>query len=147
MTRVIAWFAHNPVAANLLMFLCVAGGLAAIPMIQQKTFPDMTVEIVQISVPYLGAAPEEVEEGVCVRIEEEVHGLDGIERISSSAAEGRCGVTRRADRRVLDRSRSRGHQECGRWDHHLPGRDREAGDQPLFDPAQRLAACGLRSRR
>ncbi len=93
MTRMIGWFARNPVAANLLMFLCVAGGLAAIPIIQQKTFPDMTVEIVQISVPYLGAAPEEVEQGVCVRIEEEIHGIEGVEQIHSSAAEGRCGVT------------------------------------------------------
>ncbi len=93
MSRAIAWFAQNPVAANLLMFLCVAGGLAAIPTIHQKTFPDMEIDIVQITVPYLGAAPEEVEEGVCIRIEEEIHGIEGVERVTSSAAEGRCGVS------------------------------------------------------
>ncbi len=93
MGGVIGWFARNSVAANLVMFLCLAGGLAAISVIQQKTFPDMEVDIVQIGVPYLGAAPEEVEEGVCVRIEEEIHGIEGIERITSSAAEGNCGVT------------------------------------------------------
>jgi multidrug efflux pump subunit AcrB len=91
--RIIAWFAENAVAANLLMVLCVAGGLAAIPLIQQKTFPDINIEIVQVAVPYLGAAPEEVEEGVCIRIEEEIHGIEGVERVTSSAAEGACGVT------------------------------------------------------
>lgn len=93
MNAIIAWFARNTVAANLLMMLCVAGGLAAIPAIQQKTFPDINVEIIQIAVPYLGAAPEEVEEGVCIRIEEEIYGIEGVERITSSAAEGACGVT------------------------------------------------------
>jgi len=89
---IIAWFARNHVAANLLMFLIVAGGLAALPSIQQKPFPDIDFDIVNISVPYLGAAPEEVEEGVCVRIEEEIYGINGIERIRSTAAEGACNV-------------------------------------------------------
>ncbi len=93
MTRAIAWFAENHVAANLLMVLVVVAGLVALPSIQQKTFPDIDIDRVQIGVPYLGAAPEEVEEGVCVRIEEEIYGIEGIEEITSSAAEGACGVT------------------------------------------------------
>ncbi len=93
MKRAIAWFAENSVAANLLMGVLVVGGLASLPLIQQKTFPDIEVEVIQVGVTYLGAAPEEVEEGVCVRIEEEIQGIEGIERISSSAAEGACGVT------------------------------------------------------
>jgi len=91
--RAIAWFAENHVAANLLMVMLIAGGLVALPLIQQKTFPDIDVDMVQIGVRYLGAAPEEVEEGVCIRIEEEIHGIEGIEEITSSAAEGACGVT------------------------------------------------------
>ncbi len=93
MKRAVAWFAENPVAANLLMLLMVAGGLAALPAIQQKSFPDINVEVISIAVPYLGAAPEEVEEGVCVRIEEEIQGIDGIEKITSTASEGMCGVS------------------------------------------------------
>jgi multidrug efflux pump subunit AcrB len=89
----IAWFARNHVAANLLMFLVLIGGITALPSIQQKTFPDIDIEMIQIAVPYLGAAPEEVEQGVCIRIEEEVHGISGVERLTSSAAEGACGVT------------------------------------------------------
>jgi len=89
----IAWFARNHVAANLLMVIFVVGGLAALPSINQKSFPDFEVEMIQIGVPYPGAAPEEVELSVCVRIEEEIQGLEGIDRITSTASEGACGVT------------------------------------------------------
>jgi multidrug efflux pump subunit AcrB len=91
--RAIAWFAENHVAANLLMLLLVVGGLASLPRINQKSFPDINVEAISIGVPFLGATPEEVEEGVCVRIEEEIQGIEGIEEITSTAAEGSCGVT------------------------------------------------------
>jgi multidrug efflux pump subunit AcrB len=90
--RAIAWFVENPVAANLLMGLILVGGLVALPAIQQKTMPDMDIDIVQVSVEYLGAAPEEVESGVCIRIEEAVAGIEGIDRISSVATEGACHV-------------------------------------------------------
>jgi multidrug efflux pump subunit AcrB len=89
----IDWFARNHVAANLLLMLMVVGGAVALPSIQQKIFPDIDVDIISVWVPYLGAAPEEVEEGVCVRIEEEIQGVDGIDRILSNAAEGGCSVS------------------------------------------------------
>ena len=92
MNRIIAWFVDNPVAANLLMGVILVGGLAALPAIQQKTMPDMQVDIVEVSVEYLGAAPEEVETGVCIRIEEAIAGIEGIDRIASVATEGACGV-------------------------------------------------------
>lgn len=93
MKRAIAWFARNHVAANLLMALMLVGGIVSLPAIQQRAFPEIEVDRIAINVIYLGAAPEEVEQGVCVRIEEEIHGIDGIEEITSSAAEGACGVT------------------------------------------------------
>ncbi len=93
MKRIIAWFAENHVAANLVMLFILAAGLSSLPSINQKMFPDIEIEIITIAVPYLGAAPEEVEEGVCIRIEEEVQGVEGIDRIISNAAEGACGVT------------------------------------------------------
>ncbi len=92
MKRAIAWFATNSVAANLLMLLLVIGGYAVLPSINQKSFPDINVEVVQIGVAFLGATPEEVEEGVCIRIEEEIQGIEGIEKITSTATEGNCGV-------------------------------------------------------
>jgi multidrug efflux pump subunit AcrB len=92
LSRIIAWFVRNPVAANLLMLGLIGAGLAALPATALKAFPDIDVDIVTVSVAYLGATPEEVEESVCVRIEEEIDGIEGIEKISSTAAEGACAV-------------------------------------------------------
>ena len=92
MIRAIAWFARNHVAANLLMALLVIGGLTAVLRVEVKSFPDIEVPIITVGVTYLGAAPEEVEEGVCIRIEEEIQGITGIEKITSTAAEGACAV-------------------------------------------------------
>ena len=61
MKRAIAWFAENPVAANLMMAILVIGGLAAIPSIQQRSFPDIDIDVIRIGVPYLGAALENLD--------------------------------------------------------------------------------------
>jgi multidrug efflux pump subunit AcrB len=88
----IAWFVVNPVAANLLMWVLVVGGLGALVTLHQEEFPNIDVKMIQVMVPYLGAAPEEVEQGVCIRIEEAIEGTEGIEHITSSASEGVCSV-------------------------------------------------------
>ena len=92
MHRAIAWFSHNIVAANLLMTILVIGGVMALFSVHQEEFPNIEFEMVSISVPYLGAAPEEAELGVCVRIEEAIEGVEGIEKILSTASEGACAV-------------------------------------------------------
>ncbi len=92
MQKLIAWFAHNNVAANLLMMILVVGGLIALPSVHQEEFPTLDVDAVQIKVAYLGAAPAEVESAVCIRIEEAIEGTEGIDRISSDASEGICSV-------------------------------------------------------
>jgi multidrug efflux pump subunit AcrB len=89
----IAWFARNPVAANLLMVVIVFGGLLSYGSIRMAMFPDFESNAVQVSVPYRGAAPQEVEEGVVVRIEEAVADLQGIKTIRSLAREGLGQVT------------------------------------------------------
>ena len=93
MKPIIAWFAKNHVAANLLMVLIIISGLLSIPQIPKKFFPDIEIPYVFVSVPYLGAAPEEVERGVCMRIEERLEGIEGIDKISSYSSEGMCTVT------------------------------------------------------
>ena len=92
MKTAIAWFARNRVAANLLMFVFIFGGLSSVLSIPQKPFPDINIDMISVGIAYPGAAPEEVEEGVCVRIEEEIAGVDGIEEIRSTSLEGSCGV-------------------------------------------------------
>ena len=98
MNGMIAWFAKNSVAANLLMgFIIVSGGIA-IFTINTEVFPEMQLDRISVQVPYLGAAPEEVEEAVCVRIEEAIQGIDGIKQITSTASEGMASVMIELDR-------------------------------------------------
>ena len=93
MNSILSWFAKNPVAANLIMVLIVASGLLTFSGIKQEVFPEFSSDLISVTVPYLGAAPEEVEEAVCVRIEEEIQSLEGIKRITSRASEGLGTVT------------------------------------------------------
>ena len=88
MNGLINWFARNGVVANLLMVLIVMAGVLTIPDLKKEVFPEFSVNVVSVSVSYRGAAPEEVEEAVCIRVEEALQGLEGIERIRSSANEG-----------------------------------------------------------
>ena len=88
MKFVIGWFVGNPVAANLLMTILVVGGLIAVFQIRHEDLPSIESNIVTVSVPYLGAAPEEVENGVLLRIEETVAGIEGIRSMTSFANEG-----------------------------------------------------------
>ena len=88
----IAWFARNPVAANLLMVFILVSGIIATASVKEEVFPEIELDRISIQVPYLGAAPEEVEEGVVVRIEEAIQGVDGIKEIQSTASEGSASV-------------------------------------------------------
>lgn len=103
----IAWFARNGVAANLLMLVIVVGGIGSLLTIKKELFPQFSLDTVIITVPYRGAAPEEVENGVILPIEQAIQGVDGIKEIRSTAAEGvaRIAVEIRADaqmRKVKD---------------------------------------------
>ncbi|MDX1572003.1 MAG: efflux RND transporter permease subunit, partial [Xanthomonadales bacterium] len=89
----IAWFAENHVAANLLMVILLAGGLFQAMTIKKEIQPQVETNLINIVVPYLGAAPEEVEEGVCVKVEEAIQDLQGIEEIVCRAQEGSGVVT------------------------------------------------------
>lgn len=84
----IRWFARNGVAANLLMLVIVLGGLASIYSIKVELFPQFSLDRVLVSVPFRGASPEEVEEQIVKRIEEEIQDVEGIKEIISTAVEG-----------------------------------------------------------
>ena len=90
---IIAWFARNNVAANLLMWILLFGGVFGIIQIQKQVFPTFELNIISVRVPYLGAAPEEVEQGVILKLEEAIKDLEGIKKLSSRAVEGLGTVT------------------------------------------------------
>jgi len=86
----IRWFAHNPVAANLLMFAILLGGAFSLftNKIPLEVFPEFEFSVVNINTSIRGATPSSVEEGVTVRIEEAVQDLEGIKTLSSRSSEG-----------------------------------------------------------
>lgn len=82
------WFVDNPIAANLLMLLLIIGGVTGIPALNKQFFPDVEASEVRVTLAYPGAGPAEVEEQICLRIEEAIHDLSGIEAIRSTATQG-----------------------------------------------------------
>ncbi len=103
----LAWFAGNHVAANLLMIFIVVAGVLSLARVVVEVFPEIDTDTVTIRVPYRGATPAEAEEGVCVRVEEAIASIEGIKRIRSVAQEGMGQVIVELeedadDRKVLD---------------------------------------------
>jgi len=87
MKNIISWFANNHVAANLIMVFLILAGLFAIQNIKVEVFPDLSLDIISVSMEYPGASPAEIDEAIVRRIEERVAGLAGIERINSTSRE------------------------------------------------------------
>ncbi len=93
MHTLIRWFVHNPVAANLLMWvLLIVGGLTLMTTYREE-FPNLATDMVRVTVPYLGASPAEIEESVCIRVEEAIEGTPNVKKVLTTAQEGAC-VTR-----------------------------------------------------
>ena len=87
MERLIRWFVNNGVAANLLMAFIIIAGALTIPLLKMEVFPEIEIDIINVTAVYPGASPSDVEDAVCIRIEERLQGLDGIKQISSTASE------------------------------------------------------------
>ncbi|MDH5221926.1 MAG: efflux RND transporter permease subunit, partial [Betaproteobacteria bacterium] len=93
MRGLMAWMARHPVAANLLMLFILIAGVSSALTMKQEVFPLVELDVLEVRVLYPGAAPDEVEEAIAQKIEEQIEGLDGIDRVTSIAAEG-AGVVR-----------------------------------------------------
>lgn len=89
----IAWMAGNSVAANLIMAVLLVGGLYMGFNIKQEVFPEFSLDLVNISVAYPGASPEEVENGILLAIEEAIQDLEGIDEITATAGEGIASIS------------------------------------------------------
>ena len=81
----IKFFAHHPTAANLLMVLMLAGGLLSIGKLRRETFPDALPTEVQVSVAFPGATPEEVDEAIISRLEEELDSVQFLKEMRSQS--------------------------------------------------------------
>ncbi|MDX1587412.1 MAG: efflux RND transporter permease subunit [Oleiphilaceae bacterium] len=84
----IEWMARNSIAANLMMILLLAGGFWAAMEVQKEVFPQFQLDLVQVSVSYPGASPEEVEQGILLPVEEALQGIQSVQEMTSTAREG-----------------------------------------------------------
>ncbi len=97
MSNLIAWFSRNSIAANLFMIAIMLGGIFALPYIAKEFFPKADPNQVQVDISYPGAAPINVEEQVCIRVEQALDGVSGIKRLTSKAQPSNCKGTAEAD--------------------------------------------------
>ncbi|MXY68914.1 MAG: efflux RND transporter permease subunit [Acidobacteriia bacterium] len=88
MKGLIGWFARNGVAANLILLVIVASGAIVLADLKQEIFPEFSLDMITVEVRYRGAGPEEVEDAICLRVEEALQGIDGIKKMTSAANEG-----------------------------------------------------------
>ncbi len=100
----INWFARNHVAANLLMGILLLGGVYSAFTIKKEIQPAVEVDIITVVVPFLGATPEDVEEGVLIKIEEAVQDIEGIKEIIATAVRnsGTVSIEVESEYEVLD---------------------------------------------
>ena len=95
---IIAWFARNSVAANLLMFGIILLGLYSAMNIRKQMFPMPESNRITVSAVYRGASPQEVEEGITTKLEEALQSIEGIERMVTRSNRGNSS----ANLRVFD---------------------------------------------
>ena len=88
MKSVAKWSVEHRVTVNLLMVFVIVLGLLALNWMTREVFPQFSLDMILVSVEYLGASPEEIEEGIIVKIEEKIKSIEGIKRIISKAQEG-----------------------------------------------------------
>ena len=112
MKRVLAAFAGNTVFANIVLLLIFVGGGLALSTMRRETFPQFSVDKILVTVAYPGADPEEVEEGIVLKVEEALEGVEGVKQYTTQSREnvGTTMVEVKEDYdvdKVLDRVRSK----------------------------------------
>ena len=112
----LTWFAKNHVAANLLMLAVIVIGLIVSLNIRQEIYPTFTLDVVEISMEYRGASPEEVEQSIILPIESELRSMEIVREITGTASEGNA--------RILAEL--------------IPGSDRNRGLQEITAAVQRI---------
>lgn len=91
--RLIRLFVRNPVAANMIMLLILGGGVAASYLIPRELFPEFSRDMITVTVAYPGSPAEDIEKGICLKIEDYVSNIDGINEVTSISREG-VGIVR-----------------------------------------------------
>ena len=116
----ISYMARNGVAANLLMVFILIAGLFALRGLVQEVFPEISMDRVLVSVAYPGATPDEVEESIILKIEEQI---EGVRRPEADSFDGRGGA-------CIGRGRTQSGRGHGPSSGRYQGPDRPDPDLP-----------------
>ncbi len=87
MKNIIRWCVENSVAVNLLVIITCLAGFIYLGKLNREVFPEFSLDRIIVQVIFPGASPEEVEEGICIKVEEAINGISGIKKIESTARE------------------------------------------------------------
>jgi len=87
MRRLISYFIKYNVAVNVLLLGFLLFGVFGLLQLKSSYLPLQDPKNINISITYPGAAPQEIEEGVVLKIEDNLKGLKGIDRVTSTARE------------------------------------------------------------
>lgn len=87
MKKLISYFIKYPIAGNVLMLLLIWMGAIGMGSLRKTFFPERETSIIRIQAMYPGASPAEIEEGIVLKIEDNLEGLDGVDRITSISRE------------------------------------------------------------
>ena len=90
---IIAWFATNPVAANLLLLLIIILGIMSLENTRKEAFPSLEPDSLTISVSYDSGSAKQSEEGLAIKIEDQLEDVNGIKSITSSSTGSGTTVT------------------------------------------------------
>jgi multidrug efflux pump subunit AcrB len=82
------WSIRNNVTVNLVMIFIIVAGILTVIKMRREMFPQFALDMIYVAVTYPGASPEEIEEGICIKVEEQIEGIEGIDRMVSTAREG-----------------------------------------------------------
>ena len=87
MRKIIRYFITYPKAVNILILFFIVFGTAGIISLNSSFFPLIDSKFISINANYPGASPEEIEEGVILKIEENLKGIPGVVRVTSTSRE------------------------------------------------------------
>ncbi|MFT4811053.1 MAG: multidrug efflux pump subunit AcrB, partial [Paraglaciecola sp.] len=111
-TGLIAFFANNSVAANLMMMFIIVMGLWNYKTIQRQMFPNIEINYINVSAVYRGASPQEIEQSIIIKMEEALKDITEIKESTSRARRGSGSITLEIDpdknlSEVLDKVKAR----------------------------------------
>ncbi len=97
MKSVVTFFVKYPIWANAIIIVCVLGGLSSYYLgLKKSFFPERAPRNITVSVSYPGASPVEMEEGVTIKVEEAIKGIEGIEEVTSTSSENTASISIRS---------------------------------------------------